>query len=67
VAFDEGNRAAYSHDSSNYRQPPIGVVVPKSADDIVAAIAACHEHGAPVLARGCGTGLAGQTVNAAVL
>lgn len=67
VAFDAGNRAAYAHDSSNYRQPPIGVVVPRSADDIVAAVAACHEHGAPVLARGCGTGLAGQTCNVAVV
>ena len=35
VAFDAGNRAAYAHDSSNYRQPPIGVVVPRDADDIV--------------------------------
>jgi FAD/FMN-containing dehydrogenase/Fe-S oxidoreductase len=67
VAFDAGNRAAYSHDSSNYRQPPIGVVVPRDADDIVASVAACHAHGAPVLARGCGTGLAGQTCNVAVV
>jgi FAD/FMN-containing dehydrogenase/Fe-S oxidoreductase len=67
VAFDGGNRAAYAHDSSNYRQPPIGIVVPRDADDIVAAVAACHEHGAPVLARGCGTGLAGQTCNVAVV
>jgi len=67
VAFDAGNRAAYAHDSSNYRQPPIGVVVPRDADDVAAAVAACHEHGAPVLARGCGTGLAGQTCNVAVV
>jgi FAD/FMN-containing dehydrogenase/Fe-S oxidoreductase len=67
VAFDGGNRAAYAHDSSNYRQPPIGVVVPRDAEDIVAAVAACSEHGAPVLARGCGTGLAGQTCNVAVV
>jgi FAD/FMN-containing dehydrogenase/Fe-S oxidoreductase len=67
VAFDAGNRSAYAHDSSNYRQPPIGVVVPRDADDIVAAVAACSEHGAPVLARGCGTGLAGQTCNVAVV
>src|SRR5436190_1455931 len=67
VAFDGGNRAAYAHDSSNYRQPPIGVVVPNDADDIVAAVAACHAHGAPVLARGCGTALAGQSCNVAVV
>src|SRR3954452_11735841 len=57
VAFYAGDPPASAHDSSNSRQPPIGVVVPRTAADIVAAIAACHEHGAPVLARGCGTGL----------
>jgi FAD/FMN-containing dehydrogenase len=67
VLFDGGNRAAYSHDSSNYRQAPIGVVVPRDAADIVAAVAACREHGAPVLARGCATSLAGQTCNVAVV
>ncbi|HYX77881.1 MAG TPA: FAD-linked oxidase C-terminal domain-containing protein [Solirubrobacterales bacterium] len=67
VLFDRGNRAAYSHDSSNYRQPPIGVVLPRDAADVVAAVAACREHGAPVLPRGCGTGLAGQTCNVAVV
>src|SRR3954464_10584195 len=65
--FDLGTRAIYSHDSSNYRQPPLGVVIPRDADDVVAAIAACHEHGAPGLARGCATSLAGQTANVAVV
>ena len=67
VAFDAGNRSAYAHDSSNYRQPPIGVVVPRDADDFVATVAACRAHGAPVLARGCGTALAGQSCNVAVV
>jgi FAD/FMN-containing dehydrogenase/Fe-S oxidoreductase len=67
VMFDAGNRAAYAHDSSNYRQAPIGVVLPRDADDIVAAVAACREHSAPVLPRGCGTSLAGQTCNVAVV
>jgi FAD/FMN-containing dehydrogenase/Fe-S oxidoreductase len=67
VLFDGGHRAAYSHDSSNYRQPPIGVVMPRDAEDIVAAVAACREHGAPVLPRGCATSLAGQTCNIAVV
>src|ERR671922_1187309 len=67
VAFDAGNRAAYSHDSSNYRQVPVGVVFPRDADDIETAVAACREHGAPVLPRGCGTSLAGQTCNVAVV
>jgi FAD/FMN-containing dehydrogenase/Fe-S oxidoreductase len=67
VRFDLGTRAIYSHDSSNYRQPPLGVVLPHDADDVVAAIAVCREHGAPVLARGCATSLAGQTANVAVV
>ena len=67
VRFDAGYRAAYSHDSSNYRQQAIGVVVPADQDDVVAAIAACREHDAPVLPRGCGTSLSGETVNHAVV
>src|SRR5919201_701167 len=67
VLFDAGHRAIYAHDSSNYRQAPIGVVLPRDAEDIVAAVAACREHGAPVLARGCATSLAGQTCNDAVV
>ncbi|HXV06238.1 MAG TPA: FAD-linked oxidase C-terminal domain-containing protein [Solirubrobacterales bacterium] len=67
VRFDAGSRAAYSHDSSNYRQPPLGVVVPKTSEDVVATVEACRRHGAPVLPRGCATGLAGQTVNTAVV
>jgi FAD/FMN-containing dehydrogenase/Fe-S oxidoreductase len=67
VHFDGGNRGAYSHDSSNYRQAPIGVVLPRDAQDTVVAVAVCHEHGAPVLSRGCGTSLAGQTCNVAIV
>src|SRR3954452_9065804 len=67
VRFDLGTRAIYSHDSSNYRQPPLGVVIPLDAEDVVAAVGACREHGAPVLARGCATSLAGQTANVAVV
>ena len=67
VRFDAGHRAIYSHDSSNYRQAPIGVVVPRTVDDVVAAVAVCRDHGAPILSRGCATSLAGQTCNAAVV
>ena len=67
MRFDPGARAAYASDASNYRQVPIGVVLPRSAEDIVAAVAACREHGAPVLPRGGGTSLCGQTVNVAVV
>src|SRR5271170_2051370 len=67
VRFDRGSRAMYSTDGSNYRQVPIGLVVPRDADDVVAAMAACRKYGAPVLARGGGTSLAGQCCNVAVV
>lgn len=67
VRFDAGSRAAYSMDSSNYRQPPIAVVVPRSVEAVVAAVEVCRDHGAPLLSRGGGTSLAGQTTNAAVV
>jgi len=67
VRFDAGSRALYASDASNYRQVPIGVVLPRSAEDIVAALAQCRLHAAPVLARGCGTSLGGQAVNVAVV
>jgi FAD/FMN-containing dehydrogenase/Fe-S oxidoreductase len=67
VRFDAGSRALYSADASNYRQVPIGVVVPKSVDDIVSIIAACREFDVPILARGGGTSMCGQSVNAAVV
>ena len=67
VRFDDGSRAAYSTDASNYRQIPIGVVVPVEVDDVVRAVEVCRAHGAPVLARGGGTSQAGQTCNVAVV
>jgi FAD/FMN-containing dehydrogenase/Fe-S oxidoreductase len=67
VRFDRGDRALYSYDASIFRQVPIGVVLPRTAEAVVAALAACRAHGVPVLPRGCGTGLAGQTVNTAVV
>ena len=67
VRFDAGTRAIYAHDSSNYRQVPFGVVVPKDSEDVVAAIEVCCRHGAPVLPRGCGTSLSGETTNVAVV
>src|SRR5579863_8747322 len=67
VRFDAGSRGAYSTDASNYRQVPIGVVVPHSVEDAVAAVAVCREFGAPVVSRGGGTSLAGQTCNVAVV
>lgn len=67
VRFDRGSRAMYATDGSNYRQIPIGLVVPHDADDVIAAIAVCRKYGAPVLPRGAGTSLAGQCCNVAVV
>jgi FAD/FMN-containing dehydrogenase/Fe-S oxidoreductase len=67
VRFDNGSRALYATDGSNYRQVPIGVVLPRSTDDVIAAISLCREHAAPVLCRGGGTSLAGQCCNIAVV
>ena len=67
VRFDVATRAAYASDASNFRQPPIGVVVPASIDDVVATHRVCHAHRAPLLPRGCGTGLSGAAVNRAVV
>lgn len=67
VRFDAGSRALYATDSSNYRQVPIGVVIPRSLDDVVETVAACRRHRAPVLSRGGGTSLCGQCCNVAVV
>ncbi|MEV0612526.1 FAD-linked oxidase C-terminal domain-containing protein [Nonomuraea sp. NPDC050404] len=67
VRFDAGSRAAYATDASNYRQVPIGVVVPRDLDAGVAAVAVCRARDVPVLSRGGGTSLAGQCCNAAVV
>ena len=67
VRFDSGSRALYATDASNYRQAPIGVVIPRNKEDVVETIAACKKHGAPVLSRGGGTSLAGQCCNVAVV
>jgi FAD/FMN-containing dehydrogenase/Fe-S oxidoreductase len=67
VHFDSGSRALYAADASNYRQLPIGVIFPRDASDVEAALAACRATGAAVLPRGAGTSLAGQCVNVAVV
>ncbi|GGL93064.1 FAD-binding and (Fe-S)-binding domain-containing protein [Nakamurella endophytica] len=67
VRFDAGSRGAYSTDASNFRQVPIGVVVPRSVDAAVEAVAVCRDHDAPVLSRGGGTSLAGECCNTAVV
>ncbi len=67
VRFDAGTRAMYANDFSIYRAVPIGVVIPRGPEDVIAAVAICREHQAPVLPRGCGTAPSGQTTNVAVV
>ena len=67
VRFDAGSRAAYASEASNYRQVPIGVVVPRSIDDVVEIMRACAVADVPVLPRGAGTSMCGQSVNHAVI
>jgi FAD/FMN-containing dehydrogenase/Fe-S oxidoreductase len=67
VRFDRASRALYAADGSSYRQVPIGLVIPRDLDDVVAAVATCRQFGAPLLCRGAGTSLAGQCCNVAVV
>ena len=67
VQFDAGSRALYATDASNYRQLPVGVVLPRDAADVEMALAECRALGAAVLPRGGGTSLAGQCANVAVV
>jgi FAD/FMN-containing dehydrogenase/Fe-S oxidoreductase len=67
VRFDDGSRALYATDGSNYRQTPIGVVLPRSKEDLIAAVETAHAFGAPITSRGGGTSLAGQCCNTSVI
>jgi FAD/FMN-containing dehydrogenase/Fe-S oxidoreductase len=67
VRFDAGSKAMYAVDASNYRMVPIGVVVPRTKLDVIQTVAACRKFGAPLLSRGGGTGIPGQTCNTAIV
>src|SRR5208282_4481830 len=67
VRFDKGTLVVYSTDASNYRQVPIGLVAPRHDGDIASALRIARENAIPILARGGGTSLAGQTTNAALV
>jgi FAD/FMN-containing dehydrogenase/Fe-S oxidoreductase len=67
VRFDDGYRALYAVDGSNYRQTPIGVVIPRSIEDVIQTVALARKYHAPILPRGGGTSLAGQSCNVAVI
>jgi FAD/FMN-containing dehydrogenase/Fe-S oxidoreductase len=67
VRFDAASKALYATDASNYRQTPIGLVIPRDEEDVIATVRLCREHDAPILTRGGGTSLAGQCTNTAVI
>ncbi|MGH3876439.1 MAG: FAD-binding and (Fe-S)-binding domain-containing protein [Actinophytocola sp.] len=67
VAFDDYTRRIYARDASMYAITPLGVVFPRDAGDVAATVAAAREHGVPVVPRGAGTSLAGQTVGPGVV
>lgn len=65
--FDPLSKALYSTDASLYQMEPIGVLTPRDANDVEAAVSICSEMDVPLLPRGGGTSLAGQTVNHALV
>ncbi|MCL0029328.1 FAD-binding oxidoreductase, partial [Dehalococcoidia bacterium] len=67
VRFDEMSRALYSTDASIYQIQPLGVVIPRTTEDVISVMEAAGRHGVPVLPRGGGTSLAGQTVGQAIV
>jgi FAD/FMN-containing dehydrogenase/Fe-S oxidoreductase len=67
VRFDDYTRLLYSTDASMYQVEPIGVVLPRSRDDVRAVLELANRYNVPVLPRGGGTSLIGQTVNHAVV
>lgn len=67
VLADAGSRAIYSADASNYRHVPTAVVLPRTEDDVIAALAICREHGVPLTMRGAGTSIGGNAIGTGVV
>lgn len=67
VRMNAGDRALYATDASNYRQVPVGVILPRHKHDVIVAMEICRRHGAPITSRGAGTSLAGQCCNVAMI
>ncbi|MFB6714903.1 MULTISPECIES: FAD-binding and (Fe-S)-binding domain-containing protein [unclassified Streptomyces] len=67
VDFGPSARALTTMDASNYRRVPLGVVAPRDADDVAAALAVCRAHAVPVVPRGGGTSIAGQSTGTGVV
>ena len=67
VRFDAFSKILYSTDASIYQMEPVGVVIPRSKNDVLAVVDVARRAGVPILPRGGGTSLAGQTVNHAIV
>ncbi|MFF9759679.1 FAD-binding and (Fe-S)-binding domain-containing protein [Streptomyces caelestis] len=67
VDFTATARALTTMDASNYRRVPLGVVAPRDADDVAAALSVCRTYGVPVVPRGGGTSIAGQATGTGVV
>src|SRR3954469_22197024 len=67
VYFDRGHRGLYATDASLYQIDPIGVVVPRTVEDVVRAVTIAADEGVPVLPRGAATSLSGQTIGPAIV
>ena len=67
IRTDRFSRILYSTDASIYQIEPLGVILPRSHDDVVAAVSLAARHMIPLLPRGGGTSLAGQTVGVAII
>jgi FAD/FMN-containing dehydrogenase/Fe-S oxidoreductase len=67
VLFSRADRGRYATDASIYQIEPVGVLMPRTIDDVTTAMAIARESGVPVLARGGGTSQCGQTVNRALV
>jgi FAD/FMN-containing dehydrogenase/Fe-S oxidoreductase len=67
VRFDDVSRMLYATDASNYEIEPIGIVIPRTTDDVIAAVEIAASHSVPILPRGGGSSLAGQAVGAALV
>lgn len=65
--LDDVWRAAYATDGSHYMIMPLGVFVPRDADDVALAVSLANEHDFPLIMRGAGTGLAGETLGRALI
>ena len=67
VAFDHTTRVLYSTDASIYQMMPVGVVFPRDANDVSAAVEITARHGVPILPRGGGSSLCGNAIGHAVI